>query len=122
MAYEERFDREDREERPARYERREREKQRKPVTYKYRFANSPAKPEVQGVQHPKLGEIVGTKNHGPCKVAEVFWRTETDADVLLKRIEMEKLSPVEQLEVRGALGAAQKSVPRKATPRSKHRP
>lgn len=109
MAYEERYtweDREDRDERPARRDDMKRKVQ-KPVTYKYRFQNSPQpqrKPEVHGVQHPKLGEIISTKT-GPCKVTEVFWRSATDADVLLRRVETEAAK-----DAKDAKDAAKKSV------------
>jgi hypothetical protein len=111
MAYEERYDRSDREDRDERPARRGKEKpdkrrQQKPVTYKYRLQNSPKRPQVHGVQHPKLGEIISTKD-GSCKVLEVFWRTATDADVLLRLIETEKLTTPEKLAVKDA---AKKSV------------
>jgi len=80
------------------YEREEREergrgergrKPQKPIRYTYRYQKSPKTPktpEVHGVTAPKLGKIISTKA-GPAKVLEVFWRSATDADVLLQHIE-----------------------------------
>ena len=118
-------DREDREDRPARREKRER-KQPKPVTYRYRFQNSPKKPVVLGSIFPKLGEIISTKQ-GPCKVLEVFWRTATDAVVMLQRVE--PVTTSERLAVKDAVkdaikkaarsDAAKKSVPNKTKSKGK---
>jgi hypothetical protein len=98
-------DREDREDRPARRDKKER-KQSKPVTYKYRFQNSPKKPVVLGSIFPKLGEIISTKQ-GPCKVLEIFWRTATDAVVMLQPTEPKTIP--EKLAVKEAMKKSARS-------------
>jgi len=98
------YDREERSER----------KPQKPIRYTYRYQKSPKTPEVHGVT-PKLGDIISTKA-GPAKVLEVFWRSATNADVLLRPVESETKS--EKPEVKKA---APKAAP-KATPKAAPRP
>lgn len=100
------------------YEREEREdrgrgrKPQKPIRYTYRYQKSPKTPEVHGVTAPKLGEIISTKA-GPAKVLEVFWRSATDADVLLQYIEAKTVP--EKLAAADAVKKPQK--PKQQRPR-----
>ena len=61
---------------------RERKVQR-PVRYTFAVQGSVKVPTVHGTQF-RLGDSVST-SVGPCKVIEVFWRTASDARVLLRK-------------------------------------
>jgi len=97
------YDREEREERVR--------KPQKPIRYTYRYQKSSKTPEVHGVTAPKLGEIISTKA-GPAKVLEVFWRSATDVDVLLRLVESETIR--EKLAAQDAIKSpkTQKAKPR----------
>jgi hypothetical protein len=65
-------------------------KPQKPIRYTYRYQQSAKTPEIVGGTIPVLGCLVGTKD-GPAKVLEVFWRSATDADVLLRPVETQTM-------------------------------
>ncbi len=102
------YDRDERDERDRDDERPERKPQ-KPIRYTYRYQKSVKKPNVPGNVVPKLGEIISTKA-GPAKVLEVFWRSATDADVLLHHIEPKTIQ--EKLEAQDAAKPRKTRAPR----------
>jgi hypothetical protein len=76
--------------------------------------HTPKTPTVHGVGVPKLGEIVSTKEYGPAKVVEVFWRSNWHVDICLRRIETEKMTVPQKLAVKDAVRDATKKTSKPA--------